>query len=107
MGFAGGFVMGLLGWNWNNVKYYFGRHGVIKVYSSDEALNVIRVNAYNKGLAGGWLFGSMFSPGAKKAILGKTRRLAGHPSAGHWTRNDKISFVMELATTVRTKFHWT
>lgn len=105
-GFSEGYVMGLLNWPWSNVRSLFGRYGVIKIYATDEQLDVIRVNAYNSGLVAGYKYGSRFPEAAQKAIIARLRQLAGHPSSGRWTRRDQISFVIALATALRTKFLW-
>jgi hypothetical protein len=103
IGFAEGFVMGLLGWSGSQVKYLFGRFGVLRIYQADEELNSIRVKAYNAALAAGYTAAKALPKAAQKEYLSKLRKLAGHPSAGNWTRNDQISFVIDLATTALKK----
>ncbi|HKV77569.1 MAG TPA: hypothetical protein VJP02_05490 [Candidatus Sulfotelmatobacter sp.] len=94
-GFAEGFVMGLLGWNPLQVRGLFERRTprVSAVYE----LNVIAMNAYNRGLATGWTAAKVLPLAAQKAFLARLRAAADHPSPGSWTRNDQISYVIELA----------
>jgi hypothetical protein len=98
LGFSEGFVMGLLGWEWHHARDRFGRFGLLRVYHTDEALNVIRVNAYNGGLKAGYVAAAALSDSAKKTYLSKIRKMARSAQAGNWDRNDQISYVIELAT---------
>jgi hypothetical protein len=100
-GFSQGFVMGILGWEWRHVVDRFYRHGVIRINQSDEELNVIRVKSYDTGLKSGFLLGSFLPEEVQRAFVSGLRKLAGHPSAGQWTRNDQISLVISLATAYR------
>lgn len=102
-GFSQGFITGLLGWKFGQVASLFGRWGVLRIYQTDEALNVIRVNAYNTSLKGGYIFGTILPDSKQAAILKGLRKAARHPTTGTWTRNDQISFVIALATIVRTR----
>ena len=96
-GFSQGFVMGLLGWEWHQATNRFGRWGVLNINQFDEAINVIRVKAYNAGLKAGYLAAVALPPAAKKAYLSRIRKLAHGAQAGNWTRNDQVSYVIELA----------
>jgi hypothetical protein len=100
-GFSQGFVTGLLGWQWDNVRSLLGRWGSLRIYQADEASNNIRVNAYNTGMKCGYVVGYLLPASVQKAFLSGLRTLAHHPSAGHWTRNDQLSFVISLAVEVR------
>ena len=100
-GFAEGYVMGLLGWQWHQVASRFGRYGVIRVHQTDEALNVIRVNAYNAGLKLGFAVASVLPSTTKKASLSGTRKYGNTRAPATWTRNDQISYVIELAAAFR------
>lgn len=100
-GFSQGFVMGLLGWTWTNVADRFVRWGVLRIYQMDEAMNNIRVNAYNSSLISGYLFGALLPERIQNAFLAGLRKVAGHPSTGHWQRIDQISFVISLAAAAR------
>jgi len=97
-GFSQGFVTGLLGWQWPHVTSRLGRWGVLRINQFDEAINVIRVNAYNTSLKAGYVTGGRLAPDQKRAYLTTLRKLAGHPSAGAWTQRDQINFVIDLAS---------
>jgi hypothetical protein len=90
----------LLSWEWGQVRDRFARLYVLDVYQDNE-LNVTRVKAYNAGLVSGYATGNSLSDEAKNSQLKYFRKLAGHPSAGNWTRQDQISFVISLAGQVR------
>ena len=104
-GFSQGFVMGLLGWKWTNVRHLFGRWGSMRIYQMDEAMNNIRVNAYNTSLLSGYIFGILLPERIQKPYLAGLRRLAGHPSTGQWSRNEQISFVISLGAVARRFMH--
>jgi hypothetical protein len=95
-GFSQGYVMALLRWEWNQVRDRFARLYVLDIYQDNE-LNVTRVKAYNSGLVAGYKFGNSLTDQSKDLQLKYLRKLAGHPSAGNWTRQDQISFVISLA----------
>jgi hypothetical protein len=99
-GLSQGYVMGLLRWEWGQVRDRFARLYVLDVYQDNE-LNVTRVKAYNAGLVSGYATGNSLSDEAKHSQLKYFRNLAGHPSAGNWTRQDQISYVISLAGPVR------
>ena len=101
-GFSQGFVMGILGWEGRHVSSLFYRHGVIRINQMDEEMNTIRVKNYNAALISGFLFGRALPEVLRKDFVRGLRKLAGHPSAGRWTRNNQISFVISLASTLRT-----
>jgi hypothetical protein len=95
-GFSQGYVMALLRWEWSQVRDRFARLYVLNIYEDNE-LNVTWVQAYNTGLVSGYRFGKSLSDQSKNTYLKSLRKLAGHPSAGNWTRQDQISFVISLA----------
>jgi hypothetical protein len=92
-----GFVMGLLGWEWRQVVDRFGRLFVIPINAVDEATDVIRVNAYNRGLRAGYEFGAGLSVDVKKAYLRDIRKFGGVRVPLNWTRDDQVTYVIELA----------
>jgi len=96
-GFSQGFVMGILGWQWQHVVKRFYLQHIVHIYHFDEEINTIRVESYNLGLKGGFLLGSNLSPRLRKAYSRGLRKLAGHPSTGDWTASDQVSFVISLA----------
>jgi hypothetical protein len=112
-GFSHGFVMGLLGWEWRHVKERFTRQ-FFRMNHYDEAMDVIRVNAYRQGLLGGFLTGLVFPAGAKKEYLRKIREGAGALAAGWSARSEQweermraqrvqINYVIDLAVSARKK----
>jgi Domain of unknown function (DUF4157) len=98
-GLSQGFVMGLLGWEWRHVVDRFGRWSVIRINAMDEATDVIRVNAYNRGLRAGYDFAARLSVDEKKAYLSNIRKFGGIRVPKNWNRNRdaQISYVIELA----------
>jgi len=103
-GLSQGFVAGIVALSFRTAWFLFGRHGMINISHMDEQTNVIRVNAFNRGFLAGYCFGSLFPPQVKKVLLQNLRTLAGHPSAGNWSDQNKISFVISLATALRYKW---
>jgi hypothetical protein len=112
-GFSHGFVMGLLGWEWRHVKERFTRQ-FFRMNHYDEAMDVIRVNAYRQGLLAGFLTGLVFPPGAKKEYLRKIQEGAGASAAGWSAHSDQweermraqrvqINYVIDLAVSARRK----
>ena len=65
--------------------------------SSLYELNVVAMNARNRGLAAGWTAAKALPIAAQKSYLARLRAAADHPSPGRWTRNEQISFVIEIA----------
>lgn len=55
-GFTHGYVMGLLGWSWHSAVNHFGRHFVVRISTTDAGNDVVRVNAYNRGLRAGFFY---------------------------------------------------
>jgi hypothetical protein len=98
-GLSQGFVMGLLGWEWRHVVDRFGRWSVLRINAMDEATDVIRVNAYNRGLRAGYDFAATLSADEKKAYLSHIRKFGGIRVPKNWNRNRdaQISYVIELA----------
>lgn len=105
-GFTHGFVMGVLKWEWRHVVANF-RRPFIHINDFDEATDVIRVNAYHRGLKVGFAKGAALPADAKKAYRIKLRQLAGLHISGNWSRdNDEArkqqsSYVIELAAAGR------
>ena len=95
-GFSQGYVMGLLRWEWSQARDRFARLYILNYYD-DNQLNATRVNAYNTGLVSGFKIGQSLTDESKDTQRKALRKLAGHPSAGNWTRQDQISFVIALA----------
>lgn len=100
-GFYQGLVMGILDWEWRHVVNRFYRHNALRIHVTDEALNVIRVGAYNRGLFGGYAFGRAFPPDLKSSFLSKIRELTPRTQVGGWTQREQISYVIELAAALR------
>jgi Domain of unknown function (DUF4157) len=105
-GLSQGFVMGLLGWEWRHVVDRFGRWSVIRINAMDEATDVIRVNAYNRGLRAGYDFAATLSADEKKAYLSRIRKFGGIRVPKNWNRNRdaQISYVIELAAAALRSF---
>ena len=95
-GFTQGFVMGLLGWSWQSAVNHFGRFFVVRISNTNSGDDVVRVNAYNRGLKGGYMYASAFPESVRKPLAQKLHKMA-RPQIGDWTENDKISYVIDLA----------
>lgn len=100
-GFSQGFVMGLLKWEWHQAVSRFGRFGPGQKNYFDESLSFISANAFNNGLHAGFIHAALLSPDAKSTMLKRIKSVAHGAGAGRWTRNDQISYVIELATAAR------
>ena len=96
-GLSQGFVMGLLDWTWGQARDRFGRWSVIRINAMDEATDVIRVNAYNRGLRAGYDFAATLSADVKKAYLRQIRKFGGIRVPKNWNRDAQISYVIDLA----------
>src|SRR5262245_32494488 len=109
-----GFVMGLLDWEFSSALYHFGRFQHFKIYTMDDGLNLIHVQAYNRGLASGFRLSKAFPDDAKKAWVRALRKNAGidHLPDGWVPRSDSqrdlesarrvhINYVIDLAQIVR------
>jgi hypothetical protein len=105
-GVSQGFVMGLLDWTWRQAVDRFGRRSVIRINAMDEATDVIRVNAYNRGLRAGYDFAATLSADEKKAYLSRIRKFGGIRVPKNWNRNRdaQISYVIELAAAALRSF---
>src|SRR5262249_4980921 len=75
-GFAQGFVMAILGWDWGLAVERF-RRPYLHINAADEQMDVIRVESYHTGLKTGFLAGLVLPRHAKKAYLRVLRRAAG------------------------------
>ena len=62
-----------------------------------EATDVIRVNAYNRGLRAGYDFAATLSADVKKAYLRQIRKFGGIRVPKNWNRDAQISYVIDLA----------
>lgn len=102
-GFAHGFVMGVLEWQWHHLVGLF-RRPFLRINKFDEAMDRIRVVSYHGGLKAGFGAGSALPADARKAYRIELRRLAGRRDSGAWSRNadvarnQQISYVIELAS---------
>jgi len=103
-GLSQGFVMGLLDWTWGQARDRFGRWSVIRINAMDEATDVIRVNAYNRGLRAGYDFAATLSADEKKAYLRQIRKFGGIRVPKSWSRDDQISYVIALAAAALRSF---
>lgn len=100
-GFSQGWVMGLLDWDWPHVVARFGRKDLLRINAFDESTDVIRVEAYNRGLKAGYLAGRVMPDDGKKVYLNRLRLLAGVSIPVNWTRVTQIAYVIELAGKAR------
>jgi hypothetical protein len=96
--------MGLLDWTWGQARDRFGRWSVIRINAMDEATDVIRVNAYNRGLRAGYDFAATLSADEKKAYLRQIRKFGGIRVPKSWSRDDQISYVIALAAAALRSF---
>ena len=103
-GLSQGFVMGLLNWTWGQARELFGRWSVLRINAMDEATDVIRVNAYNRGLRTGYDFAATLSAAEKKAYLRQIRKFGGIRVPKNWNRETQISYVIDLAAAALRSF---
>lgn len=96
-GFSRGFVMRLLGWQWDHVLLRFYSPGPAMINPFDESISEAGNNAYNEGLRAGYVHASSIDKEARGGLLAKLKAQSPFSSPGHWTRNDQISYVAELA----------
>ena len=102
-GFAYGFVMGVLDWQWHHLVSHFQRP-LMRTNKFDEAMDVIRVRSYHGGLKTGFGAGSALPTGVKRAYRAKLRSLAGRRDSGPWSadrdtaRNQQVTYVIDLAS---------
>lgn len=69
----------------------------------NEANDVVKAKAHTAGLKIGFLIGKKYSDEQKKVHLGGIQKyVRGNP--GNWTRNDQISYVIDLSTAYRRRF---
>jgi hypothetical protein len=108
LGFAEGFVTGLLNWELRFTIDRFWDKAVDK-NSFDEVIPSIRAKAHNKGMLKGRAAAIALTDKAKKTYLRGLHKLTKTSSAGWTSRSDdwmeqmrarqvQISYVMELAT---------
>jgi hypothetical protein len=102
-GFAQGFVMGVLNWQWHHAWSIFGRPYVVRANSWDARMDVEETLGLNEGLHKGFGLGSATPEDRKKGYRIALRRLAGRHDAGPWSRNSdeahlqQRNYVLELA----------
>ena len=87
IGFARGFVMGILGWDWKQAFDHFGVRNVVKTNAIDVQVDVQRALGNNEGLRRGFALGTSADEPKKKAYRILLRHLAGHVHTGEWSRN--------------------
>jgi hypothetical protein len=88
IGFARGFVMGVLGWQWNHAFNHFGIRHVLRTNTMDYQVDVQRALGNNEGLKQGFSVGSSASDEKRKAYRVLLRHLAGGTvHTGEWSRN--------------------
>lgn len=100
-GFSQGFVTGLLRWDWPQTRSRFARFSPDFNTSGAFDLGFISANARNEGLRNGYIHASLFPDIVKKKILSLLRSGSPGTQAGNWSRNEQISFVIELAAAGR------
>lgn len=108
-GFAQGFVAGLLGWGGKQTADHLAPNRVINRNQFDGRMNVIEVEAFNKGLLDGFsLAGGIQSPSDKKAFRLEIKAVANAAMPRHWNgdenRNARANYVIELAAALRRYF---
>ena len=99
-GFTHGYVMGLLGWSWHSAVNHFGRHFVVRISITDEGNDVVRVNAYNRGLRAGFFFATPLPESMRKTIVRSLLKVF-NTRAGDWSESAKLTYVIELASALK------
>jgi hypothetical protein len=102
-GYSRGFVMGLLSWNWNHAVSRFGISGVLHTNHFDESLDEVGTSEYLRALAMGFKVAGEMSNSYKESYLRGLKTFSS-PRKGDWSRNDQISYVIELSTAYRKHF---
>ena len=100
-GFTQGFVTGLLKWQWAHTKARFVRFSPDFNTSGAVDLGFNSANARNEGLRNGYIHASILPDDVKKKILAHLKSLSPSTHAGSWSRNEQISYVIELAAAGR------
>ncbi len=100
-GFTQGFVTGLLKWDWAHTRARFVRFSPDFNTSGAVDLGFISANARNEGLRNGYLHASLLPDPIKKKFLAHLKSLSPSTHAGNWSRNEQISYVIELAAAGR------
>jgi hypothetical protein len=106
-GFSYGFVMAVLGWSWSQAVERFGQFSATPT-PEDEALRVIRANAFNRGLRAGFQAGANLADSDRTAYQDAIKEQARintntHPPRA-WTRRTQIDYVIDLAAAARKHF---
>ncbi len=101
-GFSQGFVAALLGWSPKQTADHFMRHNVIRINAFDGQTDVIRVEAYNRGLRKGYLLGAGLPEGTRKAYLKEIKAMSNAVAPKHWSgdqnKRARIDYVIDLAS---------
>jgi hypothetical protein len=101
-GFAQGFVMGVLNWEWGHAVGRFARK-YLRINPNDPQMDRIRVVSYNAGLKSGFAAGAALPEDTRKQFRIKFRELAGRADSGSWSKNadaarlQQIDYVIALA----------
>ncbi len=102
-GFAQGFTMGVLKWNWDHAVTRFGRRFVVNANAFDPVATREEALGYNKGLLTGFAAGHSTPEPMRKSFRIALRKLAGRTDSGDWARDDdvarlqQVGYVIELA----------
>ena len=102
-GFAQGFTMGVLKWEWSHAVSRFGRRYVVNPNAFDPIASKEETVGYNEGLVAGFAAGRATPDPMKKKFRIVLRRLARRTDSGDWSRNDdaarlqQVSYVIDLA----------
>jgi Putative peptidoglycan binding domain len=100
-GFSRGFVAGILNMSPSTTKSLFGMHGVVSSNVMDPESDVMKVNAYNKGLVAGYALAHTATEDEKRAFVFEIRRFAPGVSPGDWGDREKRDYVVEYAAKLR------
>lgn len=106
-GYSQGLVCGVLGWNKNQTLSIIGRHTIVPINAVDETTDMIRVNAFNRGLRVGFAAGTAYPPELKKSFRIVLRKAAGLHGGGAWSndqdeaRLQQVDYVIRLSSNGR------
>ena len=99
--FSQGFVAGILNMSATTTSFLFGKHGVGTRNVMDQASDMMKVNAHNRGLVAGYTFANTATPDEKKAFVFELRRFVTGVSPGNWSDREKVNYVVEYAAKLR------